>query len=109
MPGYGEEVNAFRKPGASVPAYNKTRIAGQVADTEVKAGRGVVHGVMINTAGAASSKVKLFDGGVGGTPYAQIDATQVGKLFEFDAYHLSSIHVATVDSGATLDCTILWL
>jgi len=80
-----------------------------VADTAVKATSGIVRGVMINTAGAALSTISVYDGAVSGTAFAVIDATQVGKFFEFDAQCGTSIHVKTVDSGGTLKITVLWM
>jgi len=106
----GQQGDAFRRPGAAaVPAYNKTGISGAVADTAIKASRGIVHGVMINAAGAASSTISVYDGAVSGTAFAIIDATQAGKFFEFDALCSTSIHIKTIDSGGTLRLTALWL
>jgi hypothetical protein len=105
----GQTSNPFRGAGFPVPAYNKTAISGASADTAVKAGAGVVRGVMVNAAGAASSTISVYDGSVAGTAFAVIDGTQVGRFFEFDANCATSIHVKTVDSGGTLRLTVLWM
>jgi len=101
--------NAFREPGASIPAYNKTPISGAVADTTIKASRGIARSVMINTAGAALSTISVYDGATSGTAFAVIDATQVGKFFQFDADCPTSIHVKTIDSGGTLQISVMWM
>ena len=86
-----------------ISVFTPTHIAGAAADTAVSTNPGVIYGVIIGTAGAASSLVKLYDGAVSGTPIAEImgdvdNPVFIGPLYAFCA---SSIHVATVDSVGT--------
>jgi hypothetical protein len=101
----GEDTNNDRI--TTMPKYAYTNIIGAVADTEVKAGPGVVAKIVVNTAGAAGSTITLYDGPVAtGTVIAIIDGTALGT-YSYDVSCETSIHVATVDGAGTLNITVL--
>ena len=91
-----------------IDVFRKTAIAGASADTTIKSTPGMLRGVVINTAGNATSSVSLYDGAVSGTAFAIISGAAVGVFVPFDAYCSTSIHVKTVDTGGTINVTVLW-
>ncbi len=99
--------NLFRRD-APVDVYNKTRVSGASADTAIKTTPGMIYGILVGTAGAASSLISLYDGAVSGTAYAEIDGTVVKFHGPLKVNHAASIHIKTVDSGGNLEVTVLW-
>jgi hypothetical protein len=101
--------NPYRGVGYPLVADNKTAISGAHADTAVKTSAGVLCSVLVTKAGASGSTITLYDGSVAtGTVIGVIDGTQLAP-WPFCANIVTSLHVATVDSGGTLRLTVTWM
>lgn len=89
-------------------SYRHTRIAAGTATTVVKAASGTLHAIVINTSGAASNTITVYDNTAGsGTVVALIDGTSVPKTLLYDADMLTGITIVSA-TGTGADLTILW-
>lgn len=79
------------------------------ATTLVYTGQGVLHGVVINTKGASSNTLKIYDGvSASGTLIATIDTTVVPGTFLYDlAFNIGLTIV--IGTGTAADATVLWV
>ena len=86
-----------------VPVYNGTNIAG-AATTVVKAESGILHGIVINTRGAASTTT-VYDNTAGsGTKLATIDNTVSVLTLIYDCHFNTGLTVVT--TGTLSDITV---
>lgn len=97
----------------AVPAYLKSCLySSTTAGTNCHAGPMVLGCVVINTAGAASSTIKLYNQTgatvIAGTLGETIDATQVGRQFCYGRLLTGGLTVAITSSGASPDVSITW-
>jgi hypothetical protein len=77
-------------------------ISGASADTTVKGRPGRLRRVRVWAAGAASSKIELYDGTVAaGTKIDDIPLTSADVTRDLGVYCATSIHAKTTDSGGT--------
>lgn len=89
------------------PVFQTTRINSNTT-TVVKSGKGVLVGITINTAGAASNTATVYDNTAGsGTVIAVIDTTAgTGTLF-YNRECGTGITVVTA-TGTGADLSVLW-
>lgn len=95
----------------AVPAYLKsTNYTATTTYTLVHGGATVLGCVVINTAGAASSTIKLYNsyGAIAAYLKATIDATQVGRQFCYGDIYSGALAVAVASGGAAPDITITY-
>ena len=94
----------------SIYADYGAAITGASADTTVKNRAGLVYGVAVNTAGAASAIIEYYDGAVAtGAKVGQSILTAAGGIqFSSPIHFKSSIHVKTTDSGGNAICRVLF-
>lgn len=92
---------------AATGGYSFSHIAANTAGTTVKSGAGTLHSVTINTAGASSNVLTLYDNtAASGTVIAIIDTTTVRTLV-FDAAFATGLE-AVLATGTAADVTILY-
>jgi hypothetical protein len=92
------------------PPYLKATNLTTTGTFVIKTSAGVVGCAVINTAGAASSTIKLYatNNLVSYGLKATIDATQVGRLFCYGAIFSDGITVVVASGGTAPDVTILY-
>lgn len=76
--------------------------------TLVRTGPGVLHGISINTKGASSNTIKIYDGlTAGGTLKATIDSTITTGPWMFDMDFITGLTIV-IATGTAADITVLW-
>ena len=89
-------------------SYRYTRIAAGLATTVVKAAPGTLHAIVINTSGASSNTITVYDNTAGsGTVVALIDGTTDEKTLFYEADMLTGITLVSA-TGTGADLTVLW-
>lgn len=107
----GVTLRGGTNPYVAAPAYLKSvNLSSTTSGTMVKNGPGVIACVIINSAGAASSTITLYNatGPVTGYKLATIDATQVGRLFCYGMIFSGALTVAVASGGTAPDVTITY-
>ena len=91
---------------SNVPGNNSFLHANaNTAGAAVKTGAGTFHGVTINTKGATSNLLTIYDGiSTGGTVIAVIDTTSTPGLWEFDVQFLVGLFYVLA-AGTPADIT----
>ena len=89
--------------------YHYSYLAANAA-TQVKTGTGKLHSVVINTAGASSNVITLYDGtDTNGTVIAVIDGTAAaGNILLYDVQFITGLHVV-IGTGTAAKITISYL
>lgn len=88
-------------------AFTGTPLAAN-ATTLVRTGAGVLHGITINTKGASSNTLKIYDGlSASGTLMATIDTTATPGLWEYDMTFTTGLTIV-IGTGTAADVTVLW-
>ncbi len=91
----------------SIPAYNYTNLAAN-ATTLIRTGRGILHNVNINTKGAASNVITVYDGiDANGTKIATIDSTVTYGPLNFDVTFSTGLTIV-IATGTAADITVAW-
>lgn len=74
----------------------------------IRTGATLLHGITINTKGASSNTIKIYDGtSASGTLKATIDSTVTVGLWAYDMVLDTGLFVA-VATGTAADITVLW-
>lgn len=92
----------------SLPVYNFKNLLAN-ATTLIRTGPGVLHALTINTKGAASNTIAVYDGltAAGGTLICTIDPTvQPGPMI-YDAAFATGL-VIVIATGTAADITVTW-
>jgi hypothetical protein len=92
----------------SIPAYNGTCLEAN-ATTVIRTGRGVLHGITINTKGASSNVITVYDGlSAGGTLLATIDSTVDPTIFLYDITFTTGLTIV-IATGTAAKVTVSWV
>ena len=92
--------------------YKFTNVAAGTATTTFKVGGGTLHGLNINTKGAASNTLTLYDNTAGsGTKIATLDTTaSLGAIISFGAgIDFATGLTAVSATGTGADYTVVYL
>lgn len=78
------------------------------ATTLVKTGEGILHTITINTKGASSNTLKIYDGlTASGTLLATVDTTITVTTLLFDFKFFTGLCIV-IGTGTAADVTIMW-
>lgn len=100
-------VQAQPSAQAYYPAYAKSNLAAN-ATTQIRTGAGVLHAVCINTKGAASNTVTIYDNTASsGTTIGIIDSTVLLGCFTYDAAFGTGLRVV-IGTGTAPDITFTY-
>jgi len=98
--------------GHSAPirvSWRFTHIAAGTATTVVKAAPGKLHAIVINTSGASSNTIAVYDDASGtSNQIALIDGTTDEKTLFYDAECVEGISIVSA-AGTGADMTVLWV
>ena len=93
---------------AQVAGNNQYTHLNANATTNLRTGNGVLHSITINTKGATSNTLTLYDNTVGsGTVIALIDTTSNVQTLIYDLQFLTGL-TAVIAAGTAADVTITW-
>lgn len=101
--------NVGAQPSSSnfYPVYAKNNLLAN-ATTQVKTGSGVLHTLCINTKGAASNTVTVYDNTASsGTIIATIDTTIAPGCYAYDAAFGTGLRIV-IATGTAADLTVTW-
>lgn len=96
-----------QQAAATTGGYSFTNLTANTAGTTVKSGAGTLRAVTVNSAGASSNVLTLYDGtSTGGTKIGTFDTNSL-RTIPFDLAFATGLF-AVLATGTAADLTILW-
>lgn len=91
----------------SVQAFNYTNLAAN-ATTVIRTGPGILHAITVNTQGASSNVLTVYDNTAGsGTKIATIDSTVDYGTLLYDVTFSTGLTIV-IGTGTAADITVSW-